>query len=114
MSKKKEEEERQAKLQQEITRIKIPRPPEVFGILEDRLGASRVRVRCFDGKTRICRIPGRLKRKLWVRPGDLIIIEPWEYSGDKRGDVLYKYTKAQIEYLRKKGHLKQMDEFDEF
>ena len=114
MSKKKEEQERQDKLQQEITRIKLPRPPQTFGLLEQRLGASRVRVRCFDGKTRICRIPGRLKRRLWVRPGDLIIVEPWEYSGEEKGDVLYKYSKAQIEYLKRKGHLKQLDDFEEF
>ena len=114
MSKKKEEQERQDKLQQEITRIKLPRPPQTFGLLEQRLGASRVRVRCFDGKTRICRIPGRLKRRLWVRPGDLIIVEPWEYSGDEKGDVLFKYSKAQVEFLKRKGHLKQLDDFEEF
>tara|TARA_B100002003_G_scaffold250817_1_gene291658 strand:- start:1237 stop:1581 length:345 start_codon:yes stop_codon:yes gene_type:complete len=114
MSKKKEEQERQDKLQQEITRIKLPRPPQTFGLLEQRLGASRVRVRCFDGRTRICRIPGRLKRRLWVRPGDLIIVEPGEYSGEEKGDVLYKYSKAQIEYLKRKGHLKQLDDFEEF
>ena len=114
MSKKKEEQERQDKLQQEITRIKLPRPPQTFGLLEQRLGASRVRVRCFDGRTRICRIPGRLKRRLGVRPGDLIIVEPWEYSGEEKGDVLYKYSKAQIEDLKRKGHLKQLGDFEEF
>ena len=114
MSKKKEEQERQEKLQQEIYRIKLPRGREVFGILEQRLGASRVRVRCLDGKTRICRIPGRLKRRLWVREGDLIIVEPWEFSGDKKGDVLYKYSKAQVEFLKRKGHLKQIEEWEEF
>ncbi|MDA1197280.1 MAG: translation initiation factor eIF-1A [Nanoarchaeota archaeon] len=114
MSKKKEEAERQDKVQQEITRIKLPRAPQTFGLLEMRLGASRVRARCFDGKARICRIPGRLKRKLWVRPGDLIIVEPWEFGGDDKGDVLFKYSKAQIEHLRRKGYLKQLDDFEEF
>ncbi len=114
MSKKKEEQARQDALQQQITRIHLPRDKQSFGIVQRRLGGSRMEVRCFDGKTRICRIPGRLKRRLWVRAGDLIIVEPWEYSGDKRGDVIYKYTKAQLAFLKRKGYLKQMDDFEEF
>ena len=103
-----------AKQQAEIMRIKLPRAPQVFGIVEQRVGGSRMIVRCFDGKTRNCRIPGRLKRRLWVRENDLCIIEPWEFDGDKKGDVLYKYTTTQVNYLKKKGMLKQIDEFDEF
>ena len=114
MSKKKEEQERQEAIQNEISRIKLPRGNQTFGILEQRLGASRTRVRCLDGKTRICRIPGRLKRKLWVREGDIIIVEPWEYSGDEKGDIIFKYTPTQTSFLRKRGYLKQMEDFKEF
>ena len=74
MGKKKEQLAEQEKLQQEISRIKLPRGNQVLGILQQRLGASRTRVRCLDGKTRICRIPGRLKRRLWVRENDILII----------------------------------------
>ena len=104
-------EERQ---QQEISRIKIPRGNQTLGVLEQRLGASRMRVRCLDGKTRVCRIPGRLTRRLWVREGDIVIVEPWEYGGDGKGDILYKYTPTQVVFLRKKGYLKHMEDFEEF
>jgi|TARA_B100002003_G_C14102015_1_gene530011 translation initiation factor 1A len=104
------DEERQ---QQEISRIKLPRGNQTLGILEQRLGASRVRVRCLDGKTRICRIPGRLKRRLWVRENDILIAEPWEFSGDSKGDILYKYTPTQVVFLKKKGYLKKI-EMEEF
>ena len=114
MSTKKEQAAIQEKIQQEISRIKLPRGRQVFGVLEQRLGASRLRVRCLDGKSRVCRIPGRLKRRLWVRAGDIVIVEPWEYSGDGKGDVLYKYTKSQIEFLKRRGHLKQIEEQEEF
>jgi len=114
MSKKKEEQAQQEKLQQEITRIKLPRPPQVFGIVEQRLGASRMKVRCLDGKERNCRIPGRMKRYLWVREGDVIIVQPWEFGGDEKGDVIYKYTKPQVSYLKRKGYLKKLEEFEEF
>ncbi len=114
MGKKKEEEHRMHEHQIEISRTKIPRGREVYGILEQRLGGGRTRVRCLDGKTRICRIPGRLKRKLWVREGDLVIVEPWEFEGDERGDILYKYSKSQVEYLKQKGYLEKLKEFEEF
>lgn len=114
MSKKKEEEQRQAELQMEISRIQTPRGKQVFGILTQRLGGSRVRVKCLDGKERICRIPGRLKRRLWVRQGDLIIVEPWELSSDERGDIIYKYSNAQVEYLRRRDILKGLEGFEEF
>ncbi len=114
MSRKKEEMEMQEKMQMEISRIKLPKSPQTFGILEQRLGGSRMRVRCLDGKTRICRIPGRMKRKLWVREGDVLIVEPWEFSGDEKGDIVYKYSPTQISFLERKGYLKKMDEFQEF
>ena len=76
---------------EEVIRVRLPRGNEVFGILDRRLGGSRCEVRCLDGKTRICRIPGRLRRKLWVREGDIVLVEPWEYGGDSKGDIIYKY-----------------------
>jgi translation initiation factor 1A len=113
MGRKKEELAAQEKQQQEIYRIKLPRGNQTLGILEQRLGASRMRVRCLDGKTRVCRIPGRLKRRLWVRENDVLIIEPWEFSGEGKGDVLYKYTPTQVYFLKKKGYLKKI-EMEEF
>ncbi len=112
MSKKKEEEAREE--EQQIVRIHLPRGKQCLGILEQRLGGSRMSVRCLDGKKRICRIPGRLKRNLWVREGNIVIVEPWECSGDERGDVVYKYTNTQVTFLKKRGYLKQIEEFEEF
>jgi translation initiation factor 1A len=115
MSKKEElarQEEEQKRLE-EIRRTPIPRQGQVLGICEQRVGGSRMRVRCMDGKTRICRIPGRLKRRLWVRDGDTILIEPWELGGDEKGDVIYKYRSLQVVHLKKKGFLKEL-EVEEF
>ncbi len=98
--------------EQEI-RVKTPRGSQVFGVIEQRLGGSRMRVKCLDGKIRICRIPGRLKRKLWIREGDLLLIEPWQFDNDK-GDVIFKYQPNQVDWLKKKGHLKEIENLEEF
>lgn len=114
MSLKKEMEERQEALAEEIRRAKLPRGRQVFGLVDALLGGTRMRVKCFDGKLRVCRVPGRFKRMLWVRPGDTVLVEPWELSGDERGDVLHKYSKAQLQYLRNRGLLKDMQSAEEF
>ena len=114
MSKKKEEQERQEQIQFEISRVKLPRGRQTFGIVDQRLGASRMRVRCLDQKTRICRIPGRLKRKLWIREGDLVLVEPWEADGDEKDDIIFKYRPSQIDWIKRKGYLKQLEDIEEF
>lgn len=113
-AKKKEEEAKQQAMESQIRRIKLPRPPQILGVLEQRLGGSRTKIRCLDGKTRICRIPGRLKKHLWVRAGDIVIIEPWEYGGNEKGDIVYKYTRTQTGWLKDKGYLNKLEELEEF
>lgn len=88
-----------------VTRAKIPRGEEVIGVIEARLGGNKMQVNCFDGKTRNSRVPGRLKRKLWLRPGDIVLVEPWELDKDK-GDVIFKYPSNQIEWLKRNGYIK--------
>jgi len=91
---------------EEIGRTRVPKGKEVLGVLEQRLGARRMMVKCLDGKSRVCRIPGRLKRRLWIREGDIVLVSPWEFGGDEKGDILFKYTRAQVDWLKRKGFLK--------
>jgi translation initiation factor 1A len=114
MSKKKEELEKRQEFESQIRRIRLPRNNECFGVVEQRLGGSRARVRCLDGKTRICSIPGSLKKKLWIREGDIIIVEPWEFGGDEKGNIIFKYTTTQVGWLKDKGYLSKLSEFEEF
>ncbi len=96
--------------QEQPTRVRVPRKDqnEILGVIEQMLGASRVRVRCMDGKTRMGRIPGKLKRKIWVREGDIVIVVPWEVQSDEKCDIIWRYTKGQVSWLSKKGYLKQL------
>lgn len=92
--------------EQQVFRVKLPRGREVLGILEQRLGASKMLVKCFDGHTRTCRVPGRLKRRLWLREGDVVLVEPWEYEGNEKGDVIFKYNPTEVQWLTRKGFIK--------
>ncbi len=97
--------------QPQVIRVRIPQKQEILGIVQQRLGGSRMRVLCLDGKERICRIPGRLRRALWVRENNVVIVQPWELGGDKKGDIIYKYrSRAEVDFLKKKGYLKNIEE----
>jgi translation initiation factor 1A len=91
--------------EEKVTRVRLPRKNEVIGVIEQRLGGNKMMVSCLDGKNRNCRVPGRLRRKLWLRPGDVVMIELWELDRNK-GDVIYKYRPNQVEWMRKNGYLK--------
>ena len=71
----------------EVIRVRIPKHGEILGIVLATLGAGRMEVRCSDGKTRICRIPGKMRRRIYMRVGDLVIITPWVVQSDERGDI---------------------------
>jgi len=83
----------------------LPSENDVLGIVVKMLGYDRVLVKCQDGYERICRIRGKLKRKLWIRVGDVVLVSPWDFQRESRGDVIWRYTKGQVEYLRRNGLL---------
>ncbi|MCD6557994.1 MAG: translation initiation factor eIF-1A [Candidatus Aenigmarchaeota archaeon] len=90
-------------MENEYVRVRMPKGKQVIGIVETMLGAGKFRVKCTDLKIRICRIPGKFRRRMWVRQSDVVLVEPWEIQGDERGDIVWKYTKTQAEWLRKRG-----------
>lgn len=89
----------------ELSKMMYPSGNDVLGIAMKLLGFDRVLVKCQDGKERLCRIRGNMKRRVWVREGDVVLVSPWDFQTDKRGDLFWRYTKAQAETLRRKGYL---------
>ena len=87
-------------------RVKMPNKKvnEMFALASQILGGRRVTVLCADGETRMARIPGKMRRRQWVREGDLIIVWPWDFQ-DSKADVKHRYTKTQAMYLSRKGVL---------
>jgi translation initiation factor 1A len=91
-------------VEEEVVRVRMPRAKEreILGIADQLLGASRVRVMCQDGKSRLGRIPGKLKKRMWIREGDLLIVKVWEFQDDKC-DIRHRYTKTESSYLSRRG-----------
>jgi len=70
---------------EEYIRLRLPNKNknEMFAIADRLMGGSRLNVICADGKSRMARIPGRMKRRQRVRAGDLVIVKPWDIQDAK-------------------------------
>jgi len=98
--------ERGVSLGEQQTKVRLPRveQDEILGIVESMLGANRVKVRSMDGKTRMGRILGKMKKRVWLRVGDVIVMVPWTFDDDK-ADIAWRYQGTQVEWLKKSGYL---------
>lgn len=91
---------------EEVGRLPLPRRSrgEVFGIASQLLGAARIRVMCEDNTSRMGRITGKMKKKMWIREGDLLILRPWGFQEGK-ADILFRYSRTQSQYLARRNIL---------
>jgi translation initiation factor 1A len=83
----------------------LPSPNDVLGIAVKMLGADRIMVKCQDGKERLCRVRGKLKRRVWIREGDIVLVSPWDFQTETRGDIFWRYRKNQSDWLRNHNYL---------
>jgi len=83
----------------------LPVANDVLGIATRLLGFDRVLMKCQDGHERLCRLRGKMKRRVWIRIGGVVLVSPWDFQSHKRGDVIWRYKKSQAEGLRKNGYL---------
>jgi translation initiation factor 1A len=93
------------KRMEEVERVRMPKEGEVLGVVETMLGANKMRVRCQDGKLRTIRIPGKMRKKIWIRERDVVLVKPWPIQYETNGDVVWKYRVNQAVWLKKKGIL---------
>lgn len=66
------------------------------------LGNGRLEAMCFDGTKRLCHIRGKLRKKVWINQGDIILIGLRDYQ-DAKADVILKYTPDEARNLKTYG-----------
>lgn len=88
-----------------LRELVLPGEGQVLGVVLQMLGYDRLKVKCTDGHERLCRIRGKMKRRVWIKTGDIVLVEPWGFQAEQRGDILWRYTGSQADLLRKRGYL---------
>jgi translation initiation factor 1A len=104
-----EETEEEQPIEGGFVRARWPKNGEIIGTIVQRYGGNRMEVLTTDGKTRNCRVPGKYKRQLWLRPQDIVLVKLWEFDKDK-GDIIYKYKPNEVTQLKKKGLLNSLSQ----
>lgn len=89
----------------DMQNLMLPATTDVLGVAVKMMGFDRILVKCQDGHERLCRIRGKIKRRVWIREGDIVLVSPWDFQPDTRGDIIWRYTRGQADWLRKKGYL---------
>lgn len=96
-----------------MSEFRVPGENEILGKVLEMLGDGRFRVICADGEIRVARLPGRLRRKLWLKAGDYVIVALWEFEKDK-GDIVHKYEKRDLEELRRRGFAEAIENLEKY
>ncbi len=76
----------------------LPKEGELLGRVVKLPGGDHVIVRCTDGKVRVCRIRGKMKRRMWVRENDVVLVVPWDFQ-DNKADIVWRYIGAHAQWL---------------
>lgn len=88
-----------------IERVRRPRKEEreILATVDSKLGGRHLKLKCMDGTVRMGRIPGSMKKRKrnWINEGDIVIGVPWEIQ-DSKADVVWRYTRSQVNWLEKK------------
>lgn len=88
----------------EFRKVRTPREGEILGVVVKMMGFDRLQVKCTDGKTRLCRIRGKMKKRVWIREGDIVLVAPWDFQ-DEKGDIMWRYSKGQARWLEDNSYL---------
>merc|ERR1719240_1135209 len=84
-----------------------------YGQVTRMLGNGRLEATCFaDGKNRQCHIRGKMRKKMWVNTGDIVLISLREFQTDK-ADVILKYSSEEARKLKKQGELPECAKINE-
>ena len=76
------------------------------------LGNGRLEALCFDGEKRLAHIRGKLRKKVWINQGDIILLSLRDYQ-DEKGDVILKYSADEARSLKAYGELPESAKINE-
>jgi translation initiation factor 1A len=88
-----------------------PSSPEYAQVLK-MLGNGRLEALCFDGSKRLAHIRGKLRKKVWINQGDIILLSLRDYQ-DEKGDVILKYSADEARSLKAYGELPESAKINE-
>lgn len=92
-----------------LKELVLPQAGELLGRVIKISGGNQVVVQCVDGVTRLCRIRGKMKRRMWIRERDIVLVSPWDFD-NRRADIIWRYIKDHADWLENNGYMAMRSE----
>jgi len=83
--------------------VELAEEDQEYAKVLSRVGGSRIEVECTDGKVRSAIIPGKMKRRVWMNPGDILLVNIGGTGNDNTCYIDKKYWPKEVAVLRQKG-----------
>jgi translation initiation factor 1A len=84
--------------------LRLPTGTQLFAVVTDIRSDGHATLRCADRKERLGKVPGRLRSRVWIHEGDVVLAEPWGWE-DERAEIVWRYTHREVKRLRSDGRL---------
>jgi translation initiation factor 1A len=90
----------------EARQLLLKEEGQEYAVAEKMLGGGRLKAQCADGKERIALIRGKMRKRVWINQGDMILVGTRSFQDDK-ADVIHKYTPEEARKLKAMGEVSQ-------
>uniref|UniRef100_A0A7S2WRV7 Eukaryotic translation initiation factor 4C n=1 Tax=Rhizochromulina marina TaxID=1034831 RepID=A0A7S2WRV7_9STRA len=92
--------------------LEFKEPGQEYSQVVRMLGNGRCECYCFDGQTRLGHIRGKMRKKVWVSAGDIVLVGLREFQDDKV-DIIHKYNADEARNLKTYGELPETARINE-
>ena len=75
-----------------------------YAVIDKLLGDRRVTLTLIDGTNKMGIIPGRFRKRNWMKPGNLVLVSAREFQ-DSKLDIIHKYNDEEMKKLKGYGEI---------
>jgi translation initiation factor 1A len=91
-------------------KVELAEDGQEYAKIIRRVGGARLEVECTDGKLRQAIIPGKFKKRIWMNPGDIVLVSIDAIGNPNVCSIDKKYLPREIFVLKQKGLIKFEDD----
>ena len=97
-------QKKKKKTQAEDRECRFKDESEEYAQIIKILGDGRFQCKCADGVERVAHVRGKMRKRIWLANGDIILVSLREFEPEKC-DVVEKYKEKEVAKLKKAGEI---------
>ena len=109
---KKNKRNKNVKKENKNTRFKDENESQEYALITKALGNCRFEVMCFDGKSRLATMCGKMRKRVFVNQGELVLVSLRDWQ-DSKCDIIDKYNKNDIQKLKQLKYIPDFIKLEE-